>query len=589
MAIVYSYTRFSTPEQAEGDSLRRQSEAFDKFVEAGNHTVADLTLRDLGVSAFKARNAETGALSVFLDAIRQGRVPTGSILAVEHLDRVSRDEVTKHLNIFLSIINSGVVIATLMDSKTYSVESINRNPMDLMYSIMLMARAHEESKTKSERLASTWETKRKNAMAGKPITRRCPAWITFNESRGKFVLIPERMKVLKRIVKMALAGLGPLKIVKTLTAEGVPAWSTKGVWSFTTVRYYLTSRTLLGEFQLMKGGKPVGDPIPNYYPAALDEQTYYRVQAALRGRTRDVSPGRVGKLSNLFKGLMYWRGVGGVLVRQRLVGDRYSKCYASMGQRQGKSDYSMFSCAAFERAFLSWVAEVDLDAVKRDDEPGQVEELQAQFDELTGKLEVISKAVASVGGTQFKSLVDAMTAIEQQRAVTRERLAAEQARRAAGQPLENGRDINALIELLDRQKTPEARLDVRRRLAGAVRQVVKRIDFHCKPTPDRIGNIAVAHVRLVDDTSRFLAVVLRRGQEASALTDNEHWEGNDGNEYAAKLLDRLAKHSDPEAISDAWVAMLEETVADNPFVGVYRSRLGVVKGRRVKRKQKKSA
>src|ERR1700758_3473375 len=50
---AYSYIRFSSPEQAKGDSLRRQTEAAEAYAkERGLSLDSSLTFRDLGISAF---------------------------------------------------------------------------------------------------------------------------------------------------------------------------------------------------------------------------------------------------------------------------------------------------------------------------------------------------------------------------------------------------------------------------------------------------------------------------------------------------------------------------------------------------------
>ncbi len=76
---AYSYIRFSTPEQLKGDSLRRQLESSRKYALEHN-LVLDESLRDLGVSAFKGKNATEGALKRFMELIDAGQVERGSIL-----------------------------------------------------------------------------------------------------------------------------------------------------------------------------------------------------------------------------------------------------------------------------------------------------------------------------------------------------------------------------------------------------------------------------------------------------------------------------------------------------------------------------
>src|SRR5215469_13861113 len=78
---AFSYRRFSTPEQAKGHSLKRQTDAAEAWCAArGVELDRELTFEDLGVSAFHGRNVEVGALGAFLRAVEDGRVPHGSYL-----------------------------------------------------------------------------------------------------------------------------------------------------------------------------------------------------------------------------------------------------------------------------------------------------------------------------------------------------------------------------------------------------------------------------------------------------------------------------------------------------------------------------
>jgi DNA invertase Pin-like site-specific DNA recombinase len=88
--IAYSYLRFSTSEQAHGDSRRRQLVLAERYAAAHGLTLdGRLSFRDLGVSAFRGRNARVDALSSFLEAIELGLVPRGSTLLIESLDRLA--------------------------------------------------------------------------------------------------------------------------------------------------------------------------------------------------------------------------------------------------------------------------------------------------------------------------------------------------------------------------------------------------------------------------------------------------------------------------------------------------------------------
>src|SRR5260370_19931998 len=69
---AYSYVRFSTPDQMKGDSFERQTRKAAEYASAhGLDLDTTLTFRDLGVSAFRGKNAQTGALTAFVDAVEQ--------------------------------------------------------------------------------------------------------------------------------------------------------------------------------------------------------------------------------------------------------------------------------------------------------------------------------------------------------------------------------------------------------------------------------------------------------------------------------------------------------------------------------------
>src|SRR5829696_6027221 len=125
MTKAYSYLRFSTPEQMKGDSLRRQNELARTYASArGLQLDEELTFRDLGVSAFKGRNAEVGKLADFKEAIKEGFVPRGSYLLVESLDRISRQAARKALRVLEAIVDEDITVVTLADGREYHKEAL---------------------------------------------------------------------------------------------------------------------------------------------------------------------------------------------------------------------------------------------------------------------------------------------------------------------------------------------------------------------------------------------------------------------------------------------------------------------------------
>lgn len=312
---AYSYIRMSRPEQLKGDSLRRQLEASRRYAEQ-NGLELDDQLQDLGLSAYHGDHRERGALGAFLALVEQGKVPRGSLLIVESLDRLSRQTVLDALQQFTSLINAGVEIVTLTDAQRYSRATISADWAKLLVSLTVMARAHEESATKARRLSAAWENKRAKAVAKlQPMTARCPAWICLVD--GKYQLIPERAAIVRRIFESTAAGMGQRVLTKALNAEGVPTFGRSSGWQTSYIAKILEAEAAYGRGQPHKkvAGRrvPDGEPIDGYYPAVVDEELWWRARGARQSRYG--GGGRKGEgFSNLLSGLCRCAACGSKLV-----------------------------------------------------------------------------------------------------------------------------------------------------------------------------------------------------------------------------------------------------------------------------------
>jgi DNA invertase Pin-like site-specific DNA recombinase len=168
---AYSYLRMSTDIQLKGHSRQRQLEASKGYAEEHGLELADnAQLEDIGISAFKGANLKNGALGQFLAAVKAGTVERGSYLLVESLDRLSREEILTAHTLFLGIVQSGINLVTLIDKRLYTAKTTGL--VDMITSLVIMERAHEESKTKSVRVGAAWKSKRVKASEGLPMTAR---------------------------------------------------------------------------------------------------------------------------------------------------------------------------------------------------------------------------------------------------------------------------------------------------------------------------------------------------------------------------------------------------------------------------------
>lgn len=364
---AYSYIRLSSEKQLQGDGETRQIELRDKFVAAHGLELDD-TLRDLGVSAFDRANIEKGALGKFLRKVKAGEIAKGSYLLVENLDRLSRDHVMKAFRVFQDILEAGIIIATLGDGRIYSEKSINENWTELIVSLSVMSRAHEESLRKVDTLRGVWV--RKRADRSRKLTRKCPSWLTVSEDGTDWIVDWDRVDVIKRMLRELAAGIGRDKIARRLNAEDVKPWGHGRAWHGGTVTKFTDNEALIGRFQpctverkIVDGARierriPVGDPIEDYYPHVISDELWQSARKASDKRARpgkgNVGGRRGTVLSNLFGALAVCDACGKPM-NYRDRGPRSTPCLRCSGNRIGTcGNESRPRYLPLERAVLSW-------------------------------------------------------------------------------------------------------------------------------------------------------------------------------------------------------------------------------------------
>ena len=300
---AFSYMRFSSPKQAEGDSLRRQTEGRDAYCQRKKLELdTSLSLADLGVSAWKGDNADTGALSVFLDLCKKGVIPKGSCLIVEHLDRLTRQHVRKALTLFFQILDAGVTIVTIQPEREYSPD--DKDPLSLIEPLILFAAANEKSETLSKRLRDAWAEKRRQR---KPMTKWTPAWLRLKDDRSGYELVPDKAKIVKDIIGLALAGYGDLRLIRKLNGEKWPVISGHRCWTNSYVSKILRTPALIGHYApgIDADGRhiPTGEKWEGYFPPVISTEDWYKLRAARQGHTKQRGP-TGDQVANLFTGLL---------------------------------------------------------------------------------------------------------------------------------------------------------------------------------------------------------------------------------------------------------------------------------------------
>ncbi|WP_116826624.1 recombinase family protein [Pseudomonas syringae] len=364
-ARVYSYLRFSDPRQGSGGSADRQLLYAQRWAaDKGLELDESLSMRDEGLSAYHQRHVTQGALGVFLRAIEDRRIASGSVLVVEGLDRLSRAEPIQAQAQLAQIINAGITVVTASDGKEYNRAGLKAQPMDLVYSLLVMIRAHEESDTKSKRvkasilrLCQAWQS---GTYRGLIRNGKDPQWLRWTGSAWE--MIPERVLAVRRALALYQEGMGAARATKVLHAEGLD-YSASGISKQQIYR--------LIKLQALRGAKCLsvdGEDfiLEDYYPRLLSESEWADLQHLAGQRLRRRGHGEIpGIITGI--GLTYCGYCGTALVGQNMMtrqradgtiadGHRRLHC-VSYGVNGGCTAGGSCSVVPVERALLTFCSD----------------------------------------------------------------------------------------------------------------------------------------------------------------------------------------------------------------------------------------
>jgi DNA invertase Pin-like site-specific DNA recombinase len=484
---AFSYIRFSSPKQAAGGSLARQTEWTEAYCKRKGLVLDDtLSLNDLGVSAFRGDNVRDGALAGFLEACRMGRVPRGSVFVVESLDRLSRDQIRPALQLFLALQDFGITIVTLQPEREYLPDGTDA--LSLIEPLIIFARGHEESLMKSHRRREAWKAAYNNArQTNGNIIKTCPAWLEHHEDG--FRIRHKAAAIVSRIFDLAIEGMGVYSITRVLNHEGLPTIGTSKhkKWVRSYVHRILTSPAAVGTYQPHKqDGKTFvaeGPPIPNYFPAIITQERWDDAQRAIEQRGNGKGAGRKGMAeTNLFGELLCDASTG----ERPLV--HYNVAKNARGDRK-KYRYLLFppsgpesrlarrvSYDIVEEGVLSLFGELspaDLisDGGHADDRRAEIAALSAQVLDIDSKLERARQRATSTA--DFDGLLDLIQHLQAERKATIDRRAELEHADDGQTPAALG-EAQSLITLLASASDSD-RAELRRKLKRHLKMLVERI------------------------------------------------------------------------------------------------------------------
>jgi DNA invertase Pin-like site-specific DNA recombinase len=557
-AFAYSYIRFSHPDQAKGDSLRRQTEAAADWCRRNKVRLdSSTTLHDLGRSAFTGshrQNPDRHALAAFLKLVEAGKVPRGSYLVIENLDRLSREHIQPALLLALNLLQAGIRIVQLKPSEIVFDDKSDTLPVMMM--MMELSRGHGESAIKAERVGRAWAEKKRLAREkGTVLTHCLPAWV--EEVGGRLRLIPGRAAVVRRIFKLAAEGYGRKLTATLLTREKVPAFGPAGHWNGSYIGEILSDRRAIGEFQPCKkqGRVKDGEPIPDYYPAAVTEAAWHAARAGAAERLH--KRGRTGGGHvNVFAGLLKNARFGDSFycsLSSASKGRGYARqMLHNTGGHEGRLPSCSFPYETFERAVLGLLREIDPDDIINGDEaPDEIQVLAGQLAGVRSSIALIEAELNEHG--ESPALFRRLRAKEDEERALASRLA--EAQQKAAHPLsESWDEAKTLLGAVDGAAGPA---DVRLRLRSALRRVVQEIWMLIVPR----GKDRLAAVQVFFNTNRD-GEYRRRDYVIYHRSDRNNGKVRKAGVWGAWSLNELIGPGDFDLREKADVAAMEAELAE---------------------------
>lgn len=339
--IAISYKRFSTLKQARGDSARRQTDLTVDYCRRNHLRLID-TYLDAGLSGFTGENlSDRSALSALLQAAKGGAFRPGTRLIIESMDRLSRREISIALRLFLDLLDTGLVIVTLIDGEqVFTKERIDSDMTALIIAIVYLSRANNESKHRRERALQAQKAARHRARERKiPMTAECPAWLMLRGKGDKrhFVVDQDRARVVEHIFTMSASGMGQYLIVRYLNGHNVITFAGRPKWRPGMIAHLLKNEAVIGRFHpclnIVENGRrrrvPDSDgPIDNYYPVIVSNDLYARARGASSGRLSRRRERRIPAYTNLVARL-----------------GRCAVCGAPLHHSQSASGWAYLRCA----------------------------------------------------------------------------------------------------------------------------------------------------------------------------------------------------------------------------------------------------
>ncbi|EPX9549076.1 recombinase zinc beta ribbon domain-containing protein [Klebsiella michiganensis] len=338
---VWSYARVSTLSQIDGFGIQRQINTINQFIQymVLDHRlpftldVDNITQMVVeGKSAFRGKNWNPKTkLGQYRKMVMDGVLPD-SVLITESIDRLTRLDPYKAVEILSGLINRGTTIIEIETGMTYS----RYIPESITVLTMTINRSNGESKRKSIMMKKSHENRFGN------VSKVRPRWFDVVEIDGvKQYRINDTAKAIQKMYSDYASGIGAAQIVRTYgKSDNGKAW------------------TLVTVLRALSDKRVADDP---RYPAIVDLELYQKVQA-MKLATGKKGNTHQRNMLNIFSGMSRCPVCKqSIIVKRNSHGGLYTVC---LGKRTDKTCIApSMAYNALERPLLNAIKGLDFSEV----------------------------------------------------------------------------------------------------------------------------------------------------------------------------------------------------------------------------------
>lgn len=354
MPKAYAYSRISHPSQRVGRGLERQLKGCREW--AAKHDLElDTSYHDPGLSGFTGMNRVKGALGSFLAKVESGEIERGSYLLVDSLDRLSRENETRVLNMLTGLTLAGIKVVNVVEDH---VLDENATMVDFMRVLIHATRSRHESVEKGRKVGLAHQDRKERAREKKIGWHSSgPHWlegIVHGKGKDRYVTYIEKsdkVRIVRKVFDLLESGLGTSAVAIRLNDDKEPTPRDGNGWHHSTVLEIARNRAVLGEYQpkfARQGNRASrrpkdGEAAPGLYgEGIITPEQFYRVQELINSRApKSGRRPNAREYTNIFFGLgrcYVCGGHVGIHTASKRDGWKRTPVLTCVNARRGKCD-----------------------------------------------------------------------------------------------------------------------------------------------------------------------------------------------------------------------------------------------------------